>query len=243
MIMLEQDQKITKENLIDFYKRFEEAKQSIGNIDKATAGAVTATGKVKYKYADLPSILNAIKEKTFAKDIAVNQSLLDGILITTILDLKTGYSEEKVRIHIEKSAIIGGSAVQELGSGITYLRRYSLLIALDVAPEDAPDDDDGNGSGKGNKYDQKNLNSYKKSEVENLRMAINEKYKLCDNSIKDSQGLTAKHRIGLLSPHENLKKQFESGGCNIEYTKHLINMAMALDIDVGQFIKTTPEVK
>lgn len=91
------------------------------------------------------------------------------------------------------------------------------------------------------------LPQYVKDEVEALRDKINNimvtiQYATLEDKSKKIS--TKKYKDVLaLKATERLKQQFESGGCNIEYTKHLINMAIALDIDVGQFIKTTPEVK
>jgi len=97
------------------------------------------------------------------------------------------------------------------------------------------------------KIDEELAPQYIKDEVEALREEINSgldeiKYDTPEDKLKKIS--TKKYKDVLaMKATDKLKKQFESGGCNIEYTKHLINMAMALDIDVGQFIKTTPEVK
>ncbi len=91
------------------------------------------------------------------------------------------------------------------------------------------------------------LPQYVKDEVGALRDKINNimlkiQYDTPEDRSKKIYSKKYKDALALKAT-DRLKQQFESGGCNIEYTKHLINMAMALDIDVGQFIKTTPEVK
>lgn len=88
---------------------------------------------------------------------------------------------------------------------------------------------------------------YVRNEVEALRDKINNimgsiQYDTPEDKLKKISTKQYKDVLALKAT-DKLKQQFESGGCNIEYTKHLINMAKALDVDVGQFIKTTPEVK
>lgn len=88
---------------------------------------------------------------------------------------------------------------------------------------------------------------YIKDEVVSLRNEVSARLEIVKHITAEEKERKIQSKqykdVMALKPTDKLKKQFESGGCNIEYTKHLINMAIALDIDVGQFIKTTPEVK
>ena len=94
----------------------------------------------KSKYADLSSVWEACRSALAENELAVIQSpmMVDGFLmLKTKLIHSSGEFEES---FMPISAPITAKA-QEMGSAITYARRYSLAAIVGVAPDD---DDDGN---------------------------------------------------------------------------------------------------
>lgn len=100
----------------------------------------------KSKYADLPSILDAINEPLQNSGLVLS-SIPDGEGLTIML------------IHSESGEFISATAnmkpvkndPQSIGSAITYQRRYAIGAILNL---NIDEDDDGNkASGKGNKSD------------------------------------------------------------------------------------------
>jgi hypothetical protein len=91
-------------------------------------------GKYSYKYADLPDILDAIRPVLKKHGLAVIQAP-DGDVLVTVIIHESGQSISG-RIPLPT-----GKSPQELGSWLTYLRRYSLTAMLGIAADE--DDDAG----------------------------------------------------------------------------------------------------
>jgi len=93
-----------------------------------------------YKYADHAEIYNAISNNLTSTGLAVNHRIYAGFLVTSLYHT----SGEFMNSFIDLSIGIGGNsrmtAVQELGSSITYNRRYALLSILGLAVEDEDND-------------------------------------------------------------------------------------------------------
>lgn len=93
-----------------------------------------------FSYATLDSTLDAIRKPLSDNELAIFQiptTEADGsmVLITRLIHSSSEWLESKVYIHIE------GQGIQQLGSALTYLRRYMVSSILGIAPEE---DDDGN---------------------------------------------------------------------------------------------------
>lgn len=94
-------------------------------------------GKYKYSYAELPTILDTIRKPLMENELCLFHAI-GGFggrfgLLTTL-----GHSSGQfVRCFLELNPAV---AVQDLGSEITYKRRYSVTALLGIASED---DDDG----------------------------------------------------------------------------------------------------
>lgn len=140
-----------------------EKSASIINLSSALLLFHKAMGKIaktsnnpffKSQYADLPSILDAIKEPLYDAGLVI-VSIPDGDGLTSII------------IHAESGEYISSTGLmkpikndpQSLGSAITYQRRYSIGSILNL---NIDKDDDGN---KGSGIDDK---------LEQLKKAINE---------------------------------------------------------------------
>jgi len=95
-------------------------------------------GSYKFKYATLDTILESVRKPLSDNGLAICQLIDDGALVTLLLH-ESGATLEG-RVLLPNSP---GDTVQQLGSAITYLRRYALQAALGIAAEE---DDDGNAS-------------------------------------------------------------------------------------------------
>jgi hypothetical protein len=109
----------------------------------------------KSKYADLPSILEVIKDPLKEAGLCLYHTMKNTesgyVVTTTIAHEETGES-------ISSEFPIFGGKPQEIGSSITYARRYNIQAMLDIPTED----DDANSSNTAPRV----KTEYKKPEVE-----------------------------------------------------------------------------
>jgi hypothetical protein len=89
----------------------------------------------KSKYADLSSVIEAVKDALEAHGLSFVQDIEGGSVVTVILH-ESGESMRLAPFPI----LTTKQDAQGFGSGVTYARRYSLQCALGVPAED----DDGN---------------------------------------------------------------------------------------------------
>lgn len=111
--------------------RFQQANVTIHKDASANVG-----GGRSYRYATLPSVLDAIRPALNAAGLILTQSLDGGEMVTKLIDADTGETIES-RFPVD----FAGLGWHAIGSGLTYARRYSLLGLLNIAPDD--DDDAG----------------------------------------------------------------------------------------------------
>lgn len=90
-------------------------------------------GKYKYAYADLGEIMDAVRPTLAKHGLAIVQTLSPGVLLTMLVH-ESGQAFRSTYALPEKAT------AQEMGSAITYGRRYSVSAILGIAAED---DDDG----------------------------------------------------------------------------------------------------
>ena len=91
------------------------------------------------KYADLESVVDAIKPALVANNLffaQINHEQQGGVCIETIVCHEGGESMSFGKLFVPA----GKNDAQGYGSALTYARRYSLMAAFGVCPED----DDGN---------------------------------------------------------------------------------------------------
>jgi len=98
---------------------------------------------LKNKYADLGACLEAVDDALLNNGIALLQETFEdasGVTVETVLLHESGESLRfgKLRVPAVKQD------AQGYGSALTYARRYSLITACGIAPED----DDGNAAAK-----------------------------------------------------------------------------------------------
>lgn len=118
-----------------FYEKLDAVKAKIGKLTKDIDNTF-----FKCKYFDINQLLEHCEGLLRENGLMVLQPLVDGHVVTKIIDPKTGESEES-SIKIPEL-----NDPQKIGSAITYYRRYTLQSLLALQAED---DDANNASGKG----------------------------------------------------------------------------------------------
>lgn len=119
----------------ELFAAFSEFQGELDNASKGKSGH-------GYKYADLAECINTAKPFLVKYGLAVSQLLGsndDGkATLTTILTHKSGQYLADTTVMAEAKLQGGGgkNPVQELGSAITYSRRYSYAAILGIAQED-----------------------------------------------------------------------------------------------------------
>ena len=97
----------------------------------------------KSRYADLAACVEAVIDALNANGIGLMQKTLpaeSGVSVETVLVHESGETLSSGPLHVPASK---GDA-QGYGSALTYARRYSLMAACGIAPED----DDGNAASR-----------------------------------------------------------------------------------------------
>ena len=95
------------------------------------------------KYADLSSCIEAVDDAFLANGIVMYQECQPddtGVTVETVLLHESGESIRSGKLHVPASK----QDPQGYGSALTYARRYSLMAACGIAPED----DDGNSASR-----------------------------------------------------------------------------------------------
>lgn len=104
-----------------------------------TAKIKSEKGSYEYKYADLGNVIDCVKEALSANGLSFTQTTKiterGFVLVTTLM-----YGAESITSEWPLPSV---AKPQEMGSYLTYFRRYSLCAILGVAAEE---DDDGNAS-------------------------------------------------------------------------------------------------
>lgn len=96
------------------------------------------------KYADLSACVEAVIDALNANGIALMQQTrecTDGVTVETVFVHESGETLSSGPLHVPALK----SDPQAYGSALTYARRYSLMAACGIAPED----DDGNAASTG----------------------------------------------------------------------------------------------
>lgn len=124
-----------------FYKALSELQASITKITKNTDNPF-----FKSRYSDLPAVFEEIKPKIREHGFLLLQRVVGDKLKSELIYIETGE-----KIESEMDLLTMKPDMQQLGSAITYARRYSILPLLNIETED----DDGNAaSGKTKTFDE-----------------------------------------------------------------------------------------
>lgn len=118
------------------------------SISKAFVAAQKAFGPAlktatnphfRSRYADLSACVEAVLDALHANGIALQQRTspsADGVTVETVFIHESGETMSCGQLHVPAAK----HDAQGYGSAMTYARRYSLMAACGIAPED----DDGN---------------------------------------------------------------------------------------------------
>lgn len=134
----------------EFAQAFVNFQSETSNIKKGKEG-------YNYNYADLASVIDYCKPLLFKHGFAISQILMseDGKpgLLTTLIHKSGDFMEGW--IELEKVLMKGCSNAQQMGSAISYYRRYAWLSILGLATED--DDAKPEGEDKWDDWEDKTL--------------------------------------------------------------------------------------
>ena len=106
----------------------------------------------KSKYADLGACIEAVDDSFLANGIVMYQETFEdqsGVTVETVLLHESGEMIRCGKLHVPAAK----QDPQGYGSALTYARRYSLMAACGIAPED----DDGNAASQQKKPVQQKL--------------------------------------------------------------------------------------
>ena len=161
------------------YQKLLEAKKSFSKIHKNAKNP-----HYKSSYTDLSALLEAIEPTLLDNGLLILQPVLNGKVITQIIDVETG---EKIESIIE---LDGNLNPQQRGSQITYYRRYSLQSLLSLSSED----DDANNASKNIKPKKPTLSE--KAFEQLVERVLNGETELIEK-VKQSYELTGKQSVEL----------------------------------------------
>jgi hypothetical protein len=111
------------------YSKLLEAKKQIGKVSKKSTNP-----HFKNTYADINALIEAVEPILLECGLVLLQPIECGKVITKVIDIDTG---EAIESTMELPTL---SNPQQMGSAITYYRRYTLQSLLSLQAED----DDGN---------------------------------------------------------------------------------------------------
>lgn len=117
---------------------------AFAEIEGATKGALGQVGQQKYKYANIESVIGAIKPALINHSLFFTQHCEPsdrGVTVETWLHHAGGQSLSLGKLFVPANK----QDAQGFGSALTYCRRYALVTAFGVPVED----DDGNAAAKG----------------------------------------------------------------------------------------------
>jgi hypothetical protein len=121
--------------------------------DKTVKVTMKSGGTYTFAYAPLDTILAAVRPHLAANGLAVMQTM-EADHVWTIVTHSSGVEIQLAPVKVLQTE----SGPQALGSALTYARRYSVTLALNLA---ADEDDDANGAqgNKAEKHDRKGQQS------------------------------------------------------------------------------------
>ena len=156
------------------------------------------------KYADLSSVVEAIKKPATDSGLAWTQILHDSETAAKVETIIIHSSGEWLSCGII-SVPVSKHDAQGYGSALTYARRYSLMAACGIAPED----DDGNaaskrGGAEDEKFEQMYLDKLREAAMSGLE-ALAAAFKEIPNTPAKSR-VWAKHQESLKQAAQQVKK-------------------------------------
>lgn len=121
------------------------------------------------KYADLAACVEAVIEALNENGIALIQPTHEcesGVLVETLFIHESGETLSAGKLHVPAQK----NDPQGYGSALTYARRYSLMAACGIAPED----DDGNAASRRVSNEPKVDTKQAQKSLEDLKLAVSQ---------------------------------------------------------------------
>ena len=124
---------------------FSKIASALVKAQKAFGPALKSSSNPHFRsrYADLSACVEAVVDSLNDNGIALTQQVHEcetGVIVETVFIHESGQVMSCGRLHVPASK----QDAQGFGSALTYARRYSLMAACGIAPED----DDGNAASK-----------------------------------------------------------------------------------------------
>ena len=141
----------------------------------------------KSRYADLAACVEAVIDALNTHGIMLmqqNSECSDGIVIETVFIHESGEMLSSGKLHVPAAK----QDPQGYGSALTYARRYSLMAACGIAPED----DDGNAASRGTGQEDQ---AFEAQHLEALRDAAMEGLEALQAAFKAIPASAAKTRF------------------------------------------------
>lgn len=110
--------------------------QKLANAKKDMKPIIKDTKAYGYKYGDLKQVIEIIQKPLWYNDLDYIQITIDNKIKTSLINLSTGDILELNEFDLMGANVKGANEVQQFGAGITYLRRYALMLAFGLATED-----------------------------------------------------------------------------------------------------------
>jgi hypothetical protein len=115
-------------------------------ISKDSNNPFFSDAKRKVNYASLPHILSIITPILKKNGLLIVQPVVNNCVVTKLIHIETGQILESVYDIVCKDS----TNAQQIGSGVSYARRYSLTSILNLNIDDESDDDGNSASANNN---------------------------------------------------------------------------------------------
>ena len=116
---------------LSFHQKLHRAKLAIGKVTKnSTAKIPTKNGTMNLVYADINAILEAVEPILLENDLLLLQPIQNDSVCTQIIVIDSGVMVES---YMKLPATV---QPKDMGSAITYYRRYTLQSALSLQSVD-----------------------------------------------------------------------------------------------------------
>ena len=106
-------------------------------ISKDSNNPFFSDAKRKVNYASLPHILNVITPILKKNGLLIVQPVMNTCVVTKLIHIETGQTLESIYDIVCKDS----TNAQQIGSGVSYARRYSITSILNLNIDDESDDD------------------------------------------------------------------------------------------------------
>lgn len=106
-------------------------------ISKDSNNPFFSDAKRKVNYASLPHILSIITPILKKNGLLIVQPVMNTCVVTKLIHIETGQTLESIYDIVCKDS----TNAQQIGSGVSYARRYSITSILNLNIDDESDDD------------------------------------------------------------------------------------------------------